>query len=87
MKAKVENVDIRGMEVKTNKQGQPYMVVRFEDEVGKPFELIDKGMERQQYYKRGVIMNLYIDIRNGRSRDGQSYTNVRIIDARQVGKE
>lgn len=87
MKAKVENVDIRGCEVKTNKQGQNYMIVRFEDEVGKPYELVDKGMERQQYYKRGVLMDLYIDIKNGHSRDGQSYTNVRIIDARQIGKE
>lgn len=87
MKAKIENADIRGHEIKTNKKGEQYILVRYEDETGKPEVLIDKEMTRAEYYKRGTIMDLYIDIVSGRTRDGQSYTNVKLIDARVTGKE
>ena len=78
MKAKIDNVNIRGCEVKANKQGEPYMLVRFEDETGKPFELVDKEMDRQPYYKRNTDMNLVVDITMGK------YTNIRIIDATKI---
>lgn len=87
MKAKIEKADIRGHEVKENKQGGKYILVRFEDETGKPETLVDKDMERAKFYQRGTIMDLYIDIVSGRTREGQPYTNIKLIDAKVVGKE
>ena len=87
MKAKIEKADIRGHEVKENKKGEKYILVRFEDETGKPETLVDKDMERAKFYQRGTIMDLFIDIVSGRTREGQSYTNIKLIDAKVIGKE
>lgn len=76
MKAKIENVNIRGHEVKTNKNGEPYVIVRFEDETGKSYELVDKDTERADYYKRNTDMDLTVTIDIGK------YTTIRIIDAK-----
>ena len=63
MIAKIENIEIRGFEVKQSKKdGKDYMVVRFEDVTGKGYELVDRDMENQRYYNRGVQGDLYIDI-------------------------
>ena len=74
MKAIINNVNIRGCELKENRNGAPYLLVRFEDESGKPCELVDKDMERQKYYKRDTDGTLYINIEFGK------YTTIRIID-------
>lgn len=76
MKAKIENVNIRGHEVKTNKNGEPYVIVRFEDETGKAYELVDKDVERADFYKRNTDMDLTVTIDIGK------YTTIRIIDAK-----
>lgn len=75
MIGKIENVNIRGCEAGTNKKGEPYLIVRFEDEAGKAYELIDKDMDRQPYYKRNTDMNLVVDISMGK------YISIRIVDA------
>lgn len=79
MKAKIENANIRGCEARENKNGEPYLLVRFEDETGKAHELVDKCMDRQKYYKRNIDMDLSIDIDQGRK-----FTTIRIIDAKEL---
>lgn len=79
MKAVIHNANIRGHEVKTNKNGGQYVLVRYEDETGKPETLVDKDMSRVDYYVRDKKMDLYIDIDQGRN-----FTTIRIIDAREV---
>lgn len=79
MKAVVQNALIRGHEIKTNKNGGQYVLVRYEDETGKPETLVDKALDRAQYYVRDKVMNLFIDIDNGRN-----FTTIRIIDAEEV---
>lgn len=74
--ATIHNVNIRGCEAKTAKNGSEYLLVRFEDETGRASELVDKDMSRQPYYKRDTDMDLVINIDEGRN-----FTNVRIIDA------
>jgi hypothetical protein len=74
MKAIIENINIRGCEPKENKKGEPYLLVRFEDEYGKASELVDKDMERQPFYKRNTDGTLIVDIEVGR------YTSIRIVD-------
>lgn len=74
MKAIINNIEIRGHEAKANKNGEPYLLVRFEDETGKAYELVDKDMERQEYYKRGTVGTLTVDISIGK------YTTIRIIN-------
>lgn len=76
VKAKIENANIRGCEKRQNKKGEDYLLVRFEDETGAPCEMVDKEIDRQQYYKRNTDMDLYIDIDMGR------FTTIRIIDAK-----
>lgn len=77
MKAIINDIEIRGHEVKANKNGEPYIIVRFEDETGKAYELVDKDMDRQEYYKRGKIGTLTVDISIGK------YTTIRIIDFKE----
>ena len=79
MKAIVKNANIRGCEAKTNKKGEGYLLVRYEDETGKPEVLIDKDMSRQPFYKRDVDMDLFINIDIGKQ-----FTTVRIVDAREI---
>lgn len=79
MKAMIKNALIRGHEVKENKNGGKYVLVRYEDESGKPETLVDKDMDRAQYYVRDKVMNLFIDIDQGRN-----FTTIRIIDAKEV---
>lgn len=80
MKALVNNANIRGCEVKTNKSGGKYILVRYEEDgTGAPQTLVDKDMDRVDYYKRDKVMNLVIDIDQGRQ-----FTNIRIIDAKEV---
>lgn len=74
MKATINNVNIRGCEPKLNKNNQEYLLVRFEDETGKPEELVDKDASRREFYKRDTVGNLTIDIQIGK------WTNIRIID-------
>ena len=78
MKATIENAEIRGCESKTNKKGEPYLLVRFEDETGQPCELVDKDMERQPYYKRGTQGTIFIDITQTK------WTTIRIIDFKKA---
>lgn len=68
MIVKIENIEIRGCEVKQSKKdGADYMIVRFEDETGKAHEIIDRDMENQQHYKRGTIGDIYANLDIGRS--------------------
>ena len=76
MKATIENINIRGCEPKENKKnGEPYLLVRFEDETGKACELVDKDMERQPFYKRDTDGTLVVDIDIGKQ-----FTTIRITD-------
>lgn len=68
MIVKIENIEIRGHEVKESKKdGKPYMVVRFEDETGKAYEILDRDMDNQPYYKRGTVGDIYADLDIGKS--------------------
>ena len=74
MLAKISNICIRGCEPKTNKNGEGYLLVRFEDETGKPQELVDKEMSRRKFYKRDTNGDFDVDIQIGK------WTNLRIVD-------
>jgi hypothetical protein len=80
MRAMVLNANIRGHEEKNNKKGEPYILVRYEEDgTGKPCDLVDKDMNRAKYYLRDKIMNLTLDIDAGKQ-----FTTIRIIDAKEV---
>lgn len=82
MKAMIKEALIRGHEVKTNKNGGKYVLVRYEDQTGKPETLVDKDIERAEYYTRDKVMDLYIDIDQGKN-----FTTIRIIDAKEIKGE
>lgn len=68
MIVKIENIEIRGHEVKESKKdGSKYMVVRFEDETGRSHEILDRDMENEQFYKRGTQGDIYAELDIGRA--------------------
>lgn len=68
MIVKIENIEIRGHEVKESKKdGKPYLIVRFEDETGKSHEILDRDMENEPFYKRGTVGDIYADLDIGKS--------------------
>lgn len=72
--AKVENLEIRGHEVKDGKNGE-YTVVRFDNEAGDRLEFIDRDKDRFEYYKRGKFCDIWLKIT-----DTAKYTNFTITD-------
>ncbi len=78
MRVTMQNANIRGCEIKTNKKGDDYIIVRAEDETGKACELVDKDMSRKDYYTRNKDMDITIDISVGK------YTTIRIVDAKVI---
>ena len=55
IKVKLENAEVRGIEEKTSKAGNTYLIVNVDDERGKRSELLDYDTDRKQYYKRGTF--------------------------------
>ena len=62
MRVTTDVVEIRGKEVKTSQVGKEYMIVRFEDETGKTYEVCDRNMARLSEYTKGRECRLTIDI-------------------------
>lgn len=80
MRATIEKACIRGHEIKTNAKGGQYVLVRYEEDgTGAPMTIVDKDLDRANYYTRDKIMNLHIDIDQGRN-----FTTIRVIDAKEV---
>lgn len=76
--AKVEDLEIRGSEVRvTKKEGDnsKYALVKFDNPAGDRLEFIDRDEERFDYYKRGQMCDIWIRVQNT-----AKYTNFTIID-------
>lgn len=74
--AKVENLEIRGKEVKDGKNGE-YAVVRFDAENGDRLEFIDRDKDRFDFYKRGQLCDIWLKVT-----DTAKYTNFTIVEMR-----
>lgn len=72
--AKVEDLEIRGKEVKDGKNGE-YAVVRFDAENGDRLEFIDRDKDRFDSYKRGKFCDIWLKVI-----DTAKYTNFTIMD-------
>lgn len=66
IKVKLENAEVRGIEEKTSKAGNTYLIVNVDDERGKRSELLDYDTERKQYYKRGTFGDFLLHIEIGK---------------------
>lgn len=77
MIVKVENVEVRGCEQKTSrKEGAPdFLVVRMEDSTGKPFEVLDRDLERKASWQRGLQGDLF-----ARLEIGNKFTRFEVSD-------
>lgn len=78
MRVITEEMEIRGKEVKTSKQGNEYILVRAEDETGKTTELCDKTMSRLSEYTKGRTCRLIIEVEILKV-NGQNKTNLTIV--------
>ena len=72
--AKVEDLEIRGHEVKQGKNGE-YAVVRFDAQNGDRLEFIDRDKDRFDVYKRGQFCDIWL-----RVTDTAKYTNFTITE-------
>lgn len=72
--AKVEDLEIRGHEVKDGKNGE-YAVVRFDAQNGDRLEFIDRDKDRFDEYKRGQFCDIWL-----RVTDTAKYTNFTITE-------
>ena len=72
--AKVEDLEIRGHEVKQGKNGE-YAVVRFDAQNGDRLEFIDRDKDRFDEYKRGQFCDIWL-----RVTDTVKYTNFTITE-------
>ena len=80
MRAKILNANIRGHEVKTNAKGGQYVLVRYEEDgTGAPQTIVDNDLSRADYYTRDKVMDLTINIDQGRQ-----FTTIRVIEAKEV---
>lgn len=79
MVVKLENIEIRGHEVKTSrKDGSEYLIVRYEDETGKNYEIVDRNMGNEPGYKRGTVGDFYANLRFGKTKKGDTYANLEV---------
>lgn len=74
--AKVENLEIRGKEIKDGKNGK-YAVVRFDSETGDRLEFVDRDEDRFDYYQRGKVCDVWLKITNT-----AKYTNFTVSEMR-----
>lgn len=70
--AVIPNACVRGYEEKTSQKGTNYLIVRFEDQAGRPFTVCDHQVDRKALYKRNVEGDLEIEISTGK------FTNISI---------
>lgn len=80
MRVTMQNANIRGYERRSNKAGDPYLLIHVEDSAGASTELVDKKMERASLYIRNTDVDIDLDISVGR------YTTIRISDVRVIKK-
>lgn len=78
--AKIENLEIRGKEIKDGKNGK-YAVVRFDNEAGDRLEFIDRDADRFSYYERGKVCDIWLKVT-----DTKTYTNFTISEMRYRGE-
>lgn len=79
--AKVEDLEIRGKEIKDGKNGE-YAVVRFDNASGDKLEFIDRDKDRFGYYKRGKFRDIWLKIT-----DTAKNTNFTIIAMKYMKDE
>jgi hypothetical protein len=73
-KAKIENLEIRGKEIKEGKSGE-YAIIRLDDESGERLEFIDRNPERFDFYKRRAICDIWVTVTSCKD-----FTNFTICD-------
>ena len=74
--AKIENLEIRGKEIRDGKNGK-YAIVKFDDTAGNRLEFIDRDTERFDFYERGKLCDLWLKVT-----DTAKYTNFAISEMR-----
>lgn len=74
-KCKLENLEIRGKEEKVGKNGDKYLVVKFDSEEGERLDIIDRDPDRFDFYKRGEFCDITVYTVHTRT-----FTNFTIID-------
>ena len=76
MKLKTLKLEVRGVEEKMSKKtGNPYLLVRVEDEEGAWMNLVDRDSENKELYKKGNYYDFMLDIQIRKE-----YTSVSVID-------
>lgn len=76
MKLKTLKLEVRGVEEKMSKKtGNPYLLVRVEDEEGAWMNLVDRDMGDKELYKKGNYYDFLLDIQIRKE-----YTSVSVVN-------
>ena len=74
------DANIRGCESRTNKSGDPYLLIRVEDSTGEACNLVDKTMAHKDLCTRDTDANISLDISVGK------FTTIRVTDIQPIKK-
>ena len=70
------DLEVRAVEVKTStKTGNPYILLRVEDDHGAWNNVIDSNMDNKPYYKKGVIADFTLNFMKKKN-----YASLSVID-------
>lgn len=63
MRLATTNLEIRNCEERLSKKtGNPYLIIRVEDDYGEWLNLIDRNIENKKYYTKGTYADFVLDI-------------------------
>lgn len=83
IKATVNDLEFRGLEVKQSKRdSSEYMIVKFDDESAERLEFIDRDMDNKPFYKRGSYYDVLLEITITKD-----YTNTKISSVKEIGAD
>lgn len=83
IKATVNNLEFRGLEVKQSKKdNSEYMIVKFDDEAAERLEFIDRDMDNKPFYKRATWYDVVLEINITKN-----FTNVKLVDVKKVNND
>lgn len=76
----INDLEFRGLEENKNKTtGDPYMILKFDDESGNRLDFLDKDMEHKGIFKRGKFYNVIAEVNQS-----SKYVSVKLLDAKEI---
>lgn len=83
----VKSAEVRGMEKKTGKDGKEFLVIKIDDEAGNRHEFLDRDIENEKLYKRGVFYDFEVAVAYGFSKTGGNWCRFNIESLKALKRD